>query len=184
MRSLAASRCPSWRDMRGRAGAGSAEVGSLSCSSSTACAWRSWRGTKRRRTPAWTATRCNSSRAALADQAWSRVGPTITQNSGPTGSFARCCAARHLREGVARGSGGCAPGPHAGSARTPPIRRLLIRGVDTGRPLSQPRGTPGPRPGIHSNLAPPVILSVLCRVSGYAEWGPVRNALSQLKANR
>jgi hypothetical protein len=43
----------------------------------------------RRRTPASCATVRSSRRAALADQARPRVGPSITHNSAPTGSSAR-----------------------------------------------------------------------------------------------
>ena len=39
--------------------------------------------------PACDATRRNSTRTPAADQGRPRVGPSITQNSGPTGSFAR-----------------------------------------------------------------------------------------------
>lgn len=44
-------------------------------------------GANRRRTPALSARWWSSIRAALADQARPRVGPSITQNSGPTGSW-------------------------------------------------------------------------------------------------
>src|SRR5215207_3879645 len=56
---------------------------------STACAWRSWCGAKRRRTPASRATRRSSERAALAVDGRPRVGPLTMQNSGPTGSSTR-----------------------------------------------------------------------------------------------
>jgi hypothetical protein len=42
--------------------------------------------------------RCSSSLAAVADQAWPRVGPTITQNSGPTGSLALSVSQGRLSE--------------------------------------------------------------------------------------
>src|SRR3954454_23573404 len=51
---------------------------------STAWAWRSWGGAKRRRTPASSAVRRSCSRAAACDQARPRVGPVRMQNSGPT----------------------------------------------------------------------------------------------------
>src|SRR5436309_1072892 len=57
--------------------------------SSTACAWRSWCGAKRRLTPASAACRRNSLRTAAADQGRPRVGPSITQNSGPARSLRR-----------------------------------------------------------------------------------------------
>src|SRR5687768_16512876 len=50
---------------------------------STACAWRSWCGAKRRRTPASRATPRSSERAAAAAQGRPRVAPLTTQNSGP-----------------------------------------------------------------------------------------------------
>jgi hypothetical protein len=50
--------------------------------------WRSRCGAKRRRTAASAATRVSAIRAAPADQACPRVGPTITQNTGPMGSLA------------------------------------------------------------------------------------------------
>ena len=43
--------CPSWRWISGS--------GMPSCNSSTACAWRSWWGAKRRRTPASSASWCS-----------------------------------------------------------------------------------------------------------------------------
>jgi threonine dehydrogenase-like Zn-dependent dehydrogenase len=52
--------------------------------SSTACACRSWCGAKRRRTPAAAAVRRSSARAAALAQCRPRVGPLMTQNSGPT----------------------------------------------------------------------------------------------------
>src|SRR5215208_6163629 len=69
---------PSWRWMM--------ISGTPSRAISTAWAWRSWCGAKRRRTPAWRATRCSSERAAAAAQGRPRVAPLTTQNSGPTGS--------------------------------------------------------------------------------------------------
>src|SRR6185295_12723100 len=60
--------------------------GTPSRASSTACAWRSWCGAKRRRMPAWAASRRNSTRAFALDQGSPRVGPSMTQNTGPIGS--------------------------------------------------------------------------------------------------
>jgi hypothetical protein len=57
--------------------------------SSTACAWRSWCGAKRRRTPAATAVSRGSVRAAALDHWRSRVGPLRMQNKGPMGSSVR-----------------------------------------------------------------------------------------------
>jgi hypothetical protein len=57
--------------------------------SSTACACRSWCGTKRRRTPARTAVLRICARAAALDQCRPRVGPLMTHNNGPTGSSSR-----------------------------------------------------------------------------------------------
>ncbi len=54
--------------------------------SSTACAWRSLCGAKRRLTPASAACRRISLRTAAADHGRPRVGPLITQNSGSAGS--------------------------------------------------------------------------------------------------
>src|SRR5215210_4327189 len=72
---------PSWRWMM--------ISGTPSRAISTACAWRSWCGAKRRRTPAWRATRRSSDRAAAAAHGRPRVAPLTTQNSGPTGSSTR-----------------------------------------------------------------------------------------------
>src|SRR5829696_10387731 len=67
---------------------------------STACAWRSWCGAKRRRTPASRATRRSSERAADADHGRPRVGPLTTQNSGPTRQLdSRLEPGRELFEG-------------------------------------------------------------------------------------
>lgn len=51
--------------------------------------WRSWCGAKRRLTPARAASRRNSLRTAAPDHGRPRVGPSMMQNSGPTGSSAR-----------------------------------------------------------------------------------------------
>ena len=56
---------------------------------STACAWRSWCGAKRRRTPAMAARRRSSARAPVCDQTRPWVGPSITHRNGPTGSSYR-----------------------------------------------------------------------------------------------
>jgi hypothetical protein len=72
---------PSWRWMT--------ISGTPSRAISTACAWRSWCGAKRRRTPATRATRRSSQRAAAAVHGRPRVAPLTTQNSGPTGSSIR-----------------------------------------------------------------------------------------------
>jgi hypothetical protein len=63
--------------------------------SSTAWAWRSWCGAKRRRIPAWAASRRNSTRTLARDHGRPRVGPSMTQNSGPIGISTR--AASHGR---------------------------------------------------------------------------------------
>ena len=47
-------------------------------------------GSDRRRTPASTASWRSSARAAVADQRRPRVGPSMTQNSGPGGNDTRC----------------------------------------------------------------------------------------------
>jgi hypothetical protein len=60
--------------------------------SSSACACLSWCGAKRRLTPARAATRRNSLRTAAAAQGRPRVGPSITLNSGPTGSSTRAAS--------------------------------------------------------------------------------------------
>src|SRR4051812_27321637 len=49
--------------------------GTPSCAISRACAWRSWCGAKRRRTPAVAATRRIWARAAAGDHGRPRVGP-------------------------------------------------------------------------------------------------------------
>ena len=72
---------PSWRWMT--------ISGTPSRASSTAWACRSWCGAKRRRTPASTAARRISARAAALDQWRPRVEPLITQNNGPTGNSTR-----------------------------------------------------------------------------------------------
>jgi hypothetical protein len=72
---------PSWRWMTIR--------GTPSWAISTAWACRSWCGAKRRRTPACAAVRRRSARAAVLDQVRPRVGPLMTQKSGPTGSSSR-----------------------------------------------------------------------------------------------
>src|SRR3954453_3253388 len=74
-------RWPSWRWMT--------MSGTPSCAISTAWAWRSWCGAKRRRMPAVAAKRRSSARAAAGDHGRPRVGPLMTQNSGPTGSSRR-----------------------------------------------------------------------------------------------
>jgi hypothetical protein len=56
---------------------------------STACAWRSWCGAKRRRTPAWADMRRSWVRAAAGVQGLPRVCPSMTQNSVPTGISTR-----------------------------------------------------------------------------------------------
>src|SRR4051812_47755057 len=66
--------------------------GTPSRASSTAWAWRSWCGAKRRRIPAWAASRRNSTRALALDHGRPRVGPSMTQNSGPTGSSRRAAS--------------------------------------------------------------------------------------------
>src|SRR3954447_25286154 len=70
---------PSWRWMT--------MSGTPSCAISTAWAWRSWCGAKRRRTPAVAAVRRSSARAAAGDHGRPRVGPLTTQNRGPTGEL-------------------------------------------------------------------------------------------------
>src|SRR5512133_1086801 len=47
--------------------------------SSMAWAWRSWCGAKRRRMPAWAASRRNSTRTFAPDHGRPRVGPSMTQ---------------------------------------------------------------------------------------------------------
>jgi hypothetical protein len=74
-------RCPSCRWIMGS--------GIPSRASSTACAWRSWCGAKRRPTPASAARRRSSARTAGADHARPRVGPSMTQNRGPGGRLTR-----------------------------------------------------------------------------------------------
>src|SRR3954452_1205676 len=69
---------PSWRWMT--------ISGTPSRAISTAWAWRSWCGAKRRRTPSSAAVWRSCSRAAACDQARPTVGPVRMQNSGPTGS--------------------------------------------------------------------------------------------------
>src|SRR4051794_23605274 len=49
---------------------------------STACAWRSWCGANRRRTPAAAAVRRSCARAAAVAQGRPPVAPLMTQNSG------------------------------------------------------------------------------------------------------
>jgi hypothetical protein len=56
-----------------------------SWASSTAWAWRSWWGAKRRCTPALPATRRSWARAASLAQGRPRVGPSTTHSSGPMG---------------------------------------------------------------------------------------------------
>src|SRR5687767_2622705 len=51
---------------------------------STACAWRSWCGAKRRRTPARAAVRRSSVRAAPVDQWRPHVVPLMTYSKAPT----------------------------------------------------------------------------------------------------
>src|SRR4029453_18066696 len=72
---------PSWRWMT--------ISGTPSRAISTAWAWRSWCGAKRRRTPASRATRRSSVRAAPAVRGRPRGGPVTMQNRGPTGSATR-----------------------------------------------------------------------------------------------
>ena len=67
--------CPSWRWMT--------ISGTPSRAISTACAWRSWCGAKRRRTPASRATRRSSQRAAAAAHGRPRVAPLTTQKQRP-----------------------------------------------------------------------------------------------------
>jgi hypothetical protein len=101
--------CRGWCD---RAGAGSRSA-ARPRASSTAWAWRSWCGANRRRTPASAAKRRNSTRTPALDQGSPRVGPSMMQNSAPTGSSIR--AASH----------GCSwSQPHASmpiSRRRPPL---------------------------------------------------------------
>jgi hypothetical protein len=52
---------------------------------STACAWRSWCGANRRRTPAAMAASCSCLRIPAGAHGRPRVGPRTTQNSLPTG---------------------------------------------------------------------------------------------------
>src|SRR3954453_5946545 len=59
--------------------------GTPSWASSIAWAWRSWCKAKRRRTPARAASRRSMARAEAGCQGRPRVGPLMTQNSGPTG---------------------------------------------------------------------------------------------------
>src|SRR5829696_1778884 len=56
---------------------------------STACAWRSWCGGSRWRTPARTARLRSVARAAAGDQGRPRVGPSMTHSSAPIGSDTR-----------------------------------------------------------------------------------------------
>jgi hypothetical protein len=64
-------------------------------------AWRSWWGAKRRRTPAFEATRRSWARAESLAQGRPRVRPSTTHSSGPTGSAMRSssqgrrCSQRH-----------------------------------------------------------------------------------------
>jgi hypothetical protein len=60
--------------------------------SSIAWAWRSWCGANRRRTPACAASRRSSERTAAFDQGRPRVGPSMMQNSGRTGSSTRAAS--------------------------------------------------------------------------------------------
>jgi hypothetical protein len=73
--------CPSWRWMM--------FSGTPSRASSTAWAWRSWCGANRRRTPASAARRRSSLLTVALDHGLPRVGPSITQNIGPTGNSTR-----------------------------------------------------------------------------------------------
>jgi len=72
---------PSWRWMT--------ISGTPSQATSTAWAWRSWCGAKRRRTPAAGAVRRSWARAAAVAQGRPPVVPLMTQNSGPEGSSRR-----------------------------------------------------------------------------------------------
>jgi DivIVA domain-containing protein len=87
--------------------------GTPSRASSSGCAWRSWWGAKRRRTPARRASRRNSLRTAAPDHGRPRVGPSMMQNSDPTGS-----ATRAFRQGRS-----CSPPPlvHPDLCRRPPL---------------------------------------------------------------
>jgi hypothetical protein len=80
---------------RGRAEVGVAELALDDVerqASSSAWAWRSWCGAKRRRTPAWAASRRDSTRTLAIAQGRPRVGPSTTQNSGPTGKSRRAAS--------------------------------------------------------------------------------------------
>jgi hypothetical protein len=82
--------------------------GTPSRATSTAWAWRSWCGAKRRRIPAWAASRRNSTRTFALDHGRPRVGPSMTQNSGPTGrstraaSHGRSCSNAHVSIPISR----------------------------------------------------------------------------------
>jgi len=109
--------------------------------SSTACAWRSWCGAKRRLTPASRACRRNSLRTAAADQRRPRVGPSMMQNSGPAGSTIRSVSqGRRLSQ------------PHPSiptSRRRPPLPRRTSteprRGQDRAHSERAPPGREGLR---------------------------------------
>jgi hypothetical protein len=82
---------------------------------STACAWRSWWGAKRRRTPALAAARRSSARAPVVVHGRPRVRPLMTQNSGPIGSATRA---------ISHGSSSCQPQSSIPiSRRRPPLPR-------------------------------------------------------------
>jgi hypothetical protein len=90
--------------------------------------------------PAAVAVRCSLRRGALADQAWPRVGPAITQNSGPRGSFARSvshgCSTDHRR-------GPCRP--RAGDRLSVPDQDRPAALVEVG--FGQRQGLVDPQPG-------------------------------------
>src|SRR5919198_6264530 len=84
--------CPSWRGMT--------ISGTPSRAISTACAWRSWWGAKRRRTPASRAMRRSSVRAAAAAHGRPRGGAVDDAEQRPDGQLeARLEPGRELLPG-------------------------------------------------------------------------------------
>ena len=102
--------------------------GTPSRASSTACVWRSWCGANRRRTPARTAVRRRSARAAALAQCRPRVWPLMTHSSGPTGSSSRVSSHGSARPSPTRP---CRPRDGARPCRAAPGGR---RGADRDRP--------------------------------------------------
>ena len=122
--------------------------GTPSCAISTAWACRSWCGAKRRRTPAAAAAWRSSARAAAVDQRRPRVGPMMTQKSGPTGSSTRAvshgCSCSHAQSSMPtsrrrpplprrtsteprRGSRSASPRARASLIRNPARQRTTIK---------------------------------------------------------